>query len=149
MAKEGIKTILQLSECIISFESLIIPAGINKYVGGINMGFRLKSEGGETIELGSNNILTATTKLIRMTPMPDRPKTVRFLGLPVDPDCDRWDQADDTMKIALWSLVPAIKADCYRKATLEVLNAGQVVWKVHFPMPLWWIIPRTSVPMRV
>ncbi len=37
------------------------------------------------------------------------------------------------MKIALWSLVPAVKADCYRKATLEVLNAGQMVRKVYFP----------------
>ena len=37
------------------------------------------------------------------------------------------------MKLGLWSLVPAEKADCYRKATLEVISADQVVRKIHFP----------------
>ncbi|WGT41764.1 membrane-associated protease 1 [Lysinibacillus sp. 1 U-2021] len=43
------------------------------------------------------------------------------------------DNSDDTMKLGLWSLVPAEKADCYRKVTLEVVSADQVVRKIHFP----------------
>ncbi|MMZ57274.1 hypothetical protein D1872_191940 [compost metagenome] len=43
------------------------------------------------------------------------------------------DKADDTLKLALWSLVPAEKADCYRKLTLEVIAANQVVREVVFP----------------
>ncbi len=43
------------------------------------------------------------------------------------------DKADDTMKLATWSLVPAEKADCYRKVTLEVISADQVVRKIYFP----------------
>ncbi|HHZ20093.1 MAG TPA: membrane-associated protease 1 [Firmicutes bacterium] len=99
------------------------------------MGFRLKIEGGETIELGSNNILTATYK----TDTPDDSNArstevgsiLEITGKILT--ATDGDQADDTMKIALWSLVPAVKADCYRKATLEVLNAGQMVRKVYFP----------------
>ena len=43
------------------------------------------------------------------------------------------DIADDTMKIAKWSCVRAENADCYRKATIEVLSASQIVRKAHFP----------------
>ena len=41
--------------------------------------------------------------------------------------------ADDTMKIAKWSLVRAENADSYRQATIEVVSANQIVRKVHFP----------------
>ena len=43
------------------------------------------------------------------------------------------DRADDTMKIAKWSVVRAESADSYRKATVEIVSANQIVRKVHFP----------------
>ena len=40
--------------------------------------------------------------------------------------------ADATRQLGLWSLVPAEKADCYRKAEVEVIAASQVVRKYTF-----------------
>jgi hypothetical protein len=37
------------------------------------------------------------------------------------------------MKMATWSLVPAEKADCYRKVTVEVFAADLVIRKIYFP----------------
>ncbi|WP_028590051.1 hypothetical protein [Paenibacillus massiliensis] len=99
------------------------------------MGFRLKVEGQETIELGLDNIKT----VIYDTDTPDDSNarstdvgsTLRISGKIIT--ATDGDSADDTMKLALWSLVPAEKADCYRKATLEVIAADQVVRKIYFP----------------
>jgi hypothetical protein len=41
--------------------------------------------------------------------------------------------ADETMKLALWSLVPAGKEDCYRQVELEVVVGGNVIRKVVLP----------------
>lgn len=41
------------------------------------------------------------------------------------------DTEDDTRKVAMWSLVPAESSDAYRKATLEVISAGQMVRKIN------------------
>ena len=43
------------------------------------------------------------------------------------------DPLDSTRKLALWSAVPAEKADCYRTAVVEVISAGQVVRKYEVP----------------
>ncbi|MEK3788652.1 MULTISPECIES: hypothetical protein [Paenibacillus] len=99
------------------------------------MGFRLKVEGQETIELGLDNIKT----VVYDTDTPDDSNarstdvgsTLRISGKIIT--ATDGDSADDTMKLALWSLVPAEKADCYRKATLEVIAADQVVRKIYFP----------------
>ena len=42
------------------------------------------------------------------------------------------DPFDATRQLGLWSLVPAEKADCYRKAEVEVIAASQVVRKYTF-----------------
>jgi hypothetical protein len=55
--------------------------------------------------------------------------------------------SDVTDKLAAWSLVPASKPDCYRKATLELINSGQMVRKIEFPNALWSIM-RKSMPME-
>lgn len=99
------------------------------------MGFVLKVEGAETIELGMDNIRTVAYD----TDTPDDSNarstdvgaTLRISGKIIT--ATDGDNADDTMKLALWSLVPAEKADCYRKVTLEVIAADQVVRKIHFP----------------
>jgi hypothetical protein len=99
------------------------------------MAFKLKIEGGENIELGKDNIITAVYKTdtpddsnARSTDVSTQLTIVGRIITATDGD-----QADDTLKLATWSLMPATKADSYRKATLEVLVAGQVVRKVYFP----------------
>ncbi|OXM85390.1 membrane-associated protease 1 [Paenibacillus rigui] len=99
------------------------------------MGFRLKVEGAETIELGLDNIQTVAYE----TDTPDDSNArstdvgafLKITGKIIT--ATDGDSADDTMKLALWSLVPAEKADCYRKVTLEVIAADQVIRKVYFP----------------
>lgn len=41
--------------------------------------------------------------------------------------------ADDTSKIARWSLVPAENSDCYRTVRIDVVNASQVVRQITMP----------------
>lgn len=99
------------------------------------MGFRLKVEGAETIELGLDNI----QRVIYDTDTPDDSNarstdvgsTLKISGKIIT--ATDGDKADDTLKLALWSLVPAEKADCYRKLTLEVIAADQVVREIVFP----------------
>jgi hypothetical protein len=43
------------------------------------------------------------------------------------------DPADSTVKLSLWSMVPVEKAECYRKITVDVISAGQVVRQVLMP----------------
>ncbi|MBD8032002.1 MULTISPECIES: membrane-associated protease 1 [Solibacillus] len=99
------------------------------------MGFVLKVEGSEAIELGLDSIIaveyetdTPNDSNARST---DVGATLKIKGKILT--ATDGDNADDTMKLALWSLVPAEKADCYRKVTLEVISADQVVRKVNFP----------------
>lgn len=40
---------------------------------------------------------------------------------------------ESTVDLALWSMVPAEKADCYRKVTVKVTAAGQVVREYTLP----------------
>ena len=42
------------------------------------------------------------------------------------------DPFDSTRKLALWSAVPAEKADCYRKVTVEHVAAGVMDYKEDF-----------------
>lgn len=91
------------------------------------MGFVLKIEGSEAIELGLDSIMTVEYETdtpndsnARST---DVGSTLKVKGKILT--ATDGDNADDTMKLALWSLVPAEKADCYRKVTLEVISADQ------------------------
>lgn len=43
------------------------------------------------------------------------------------------DPADSTVNLSLWSMVPVEKADCYRKITVDVISAGQVVRQIVMP----------------
>ncbi|WP_127533687.1 membrane-associated protease 1 [Paenibacillus kobensis] len=99
------------------------------------MGFKLRVEGAEVIELGLDNI--KTVKYEMDTPDDSNARstdvgvTLRISGKIIT--STDGDSADDTRKLALWSLVPAEKADCYRKVSLEVIAADQVVRKISFP----------------
>ncbi len=99
------------------------------------MGIRLKIEGAETIELNESSIKTC--KFSTDTPddsnarSTDVANTIVLTGkilTAVDGEA-----ADDTMKIAKWSTVKAELADSYRKATVQIISANQVVRQVYFP----------------
>lgn len=99
------------------------------------MGFRLKVEGPDTIELGLESIQTVSFKTDTPIDSNARSKdlgsTVTITGkilTAVDGD-----PFDSTRQLGLWSLVPAEKADCYRKATIEVIAADQIVRKFYYP----------------
>ena len=96
------------------------------------MGFTLKVEGATTIDLGT----TSVTGVKFRTDIPmdsnarstDLGSTVLVSGrilTPVDGEA-----ADDTSKLARWSLVPAENLDCYRNVQVEVVNASQIVRQI-------------------
>ena len=99
------------------------------------MGFRVKIEGAETIDLSIESV--ETVKYATDTPQDtnarskDVGSTMVIRGkilTAVDGD-----PFDSTRKMGTWSLVPAEKADCYRKITVEVISADQVIRKITYP----------------
>ena len=99
------------------------------------MGFKLKVEGPSTIELGTTSIIGVKFR----TDIPhdsnarstDMGSTVEITGkilTAVDGD-----PFDSTRQLGLWALVPAEKSDCYRKVSIEVIAASQVVRKYTYP----------------
>ena len=99
------------------------------------MGFRLKVEGADTIELGIENILDVKFK----TDTPDD-SDARSTDLGVTAVVEGkiltavdGEAADQTIKLAKWSYVPAEDADCYRKVTIDVVSASQIVRQITFP----------------
>lgn len=99
------------------------------------MGFKLKIEGQENIELGVKSIVTV--KFLTDTPDDSNARSTD-LGTSIVVTgkilaAVGGEEADGTMKLGKWSLVPAEKADCYRKLTIEVVAADQVVRKFYFP----------------
>ena len=89
------------------------------------MGFTLKVEGNTTIELGTTSI----TGVKVSTDIPqdsnarstDLGSTITVTGKIL------------TRQLGLWALVPAENSDCYRKVTVEVIAASQVVRKYSYP----------------
>lgn len=99
------------------------------------MGFTLKVEGNTTIELGTTSITVVKVS----TDIPqdsnarstDLGSTITVTGkilTAVDGD-----PFDATRQLGLWALVPAENSDCYRKVTVEVIAASQVVRKYSYP----------------
>ena len=99
------------------------------------MGFKLKVEGPSAIELGTTSIISVKfgadiphDSNARST---DLGSTIEITGKILTAlDGEAF---DSTKQLGLWSLVPAEKADWYRKATIEVIAASQVVRKYTFP----------------
>lgn len=99
------------------------------------MGFTLKVEGPNEISLGTTSItgvrFGADIPLDSNARSTDLGSTLTITGkilTAVDGD-----PFDATKQIGQWSLVPAEKSDCYRKAAVEVIAASQVVRKYTFP----------------
>lgn len=96
------------------------------------MGFRLRINGAESIELMEKSILTV--KFETDTPddsnarSTDLGTSIMITGkilTAVDGET-----SDDTLKIARWSQVTAENSDCYRELTVDVVSAGQIVRQV-------------------
>lgn len=99
------------------------------------MGLRLKIEGNEHISLNETSIRTVRfgadiphDSNARST---DLGSTLEITGKILA--AVNGEAADDTSKIARWSLVPAENADCYRNVQIDVINASQVVRQINFP----------------
>ncbi len=99
------------------------------------MGFKVKIEGAESIDLNIENILTVEFKTdtpndsnARSTDLGTTLEITGKILTPVDGEA-----ADNTMKLAQWSLVPAEKADCYRSIMVDVISASQVVRQITLP----------------
>ena len=99
------------------------------------MGFRLKIEGNESVSLRETNIInvefTADIPHDSNARSKDLGSTLLITGkilAAVDGET-----ADDTSKLARWSLVPAENADCYRTVQVDVIAASQVVRQITLP----------------
>lgn len=99
------------------------------------MGFKLTIEGPEKIELGIQSIQKVVLKTDTPKDSNARSKDVGSTMVVTGKILTALDgeEFDATRQMGLWSLVPAEKADCYRKLTLEVLSADQIIRKIHFP----------------
>ena len=100
------------------------------------MGFKVMIKGEtEEINLGQNNI--TTVKFVSDTPndsdarASDLGVTLEIKGKIITPI--NGEEADDTRKMAIWSLVPAESSDAYRSLELEVISGSVVVRKIDLP----------------
>lgn len=99
------------------------------------MSFTVKIEGGDSFEIAKECVERVKFR----TDLPEdsnaRTKDVGstiFISGKILAAVDG-DPFDSTRQMGLWSLVPAEKAECYRKVTIEHHAAGQVVRKYFFP----------------
>lgn len=100
------------------------------------MGFIAKIEGmSDTIDLNLESVQTVEFSTdtpkdsnARSTDLGSTLKITGKILTAVDGD-----PADSTVKLSLWSMVPVEKADCYRKVTVDVISAGQVVRQINMP----------------
>lgn len=98
------------------------------------MGFNVKIETNETIELG----MQAVQKVIFDTDTPndsnarstDLGMSLTIIGKILA--SVNGGVADETMKLAKWALVPAESANCYGNVTVEVLNGEKIIRKITF-----------------
>lgn len=99
------------------------------------MGLRMKITGSENVELRETSI----TSVVFGADIPhdsnarstDLGSTVLIEGKILA--AVGGEAADDTSKLARWSLVPAENSDCYRNVQIDVVNASQVVRQITVP----------------
>ena len=99
------------------------------------MGMRVNIEGSETVSLLETSItgvrVGADIPLDSNARSTDLGATVLIEGKILAPVGG--ETADDTGKLAIWSLVPAEKADCYRNVKIDVVSASQIVRQITVP----------------
>ena len=99
------------------------------------MGFKVKIEGAETIDL---DIISVENVHYKTDTPDDSNARSKDVGVTMVIEgkiltAVGGEAFDATRKMGTWSLVPAEKADCYRKVTVEVISADQVIRKITFP----------------
>ena len=99
------------------------------------MGFKVKIEGAETIDLSIESV--ETVKFTTDTPKDTNARskdvgTTMVITGKILTAVDG-DPFDSTRKMGTWSLVPAEKADCYRNIKVDVISASQVVRQITLP----------------
>ena len=99
------------------------------------MGLRLKVEGSESIQLQETSIVKVKfgadiphDSNARSTDLGASVLITGKILAAVDGEA-----ADDTSKLARWSLVPAENADCYRNVQIDVVNEYQIVRQITIP----------------
>ena len=99
------------------------------------MGLRLNIKGSESINLGETSIIDVVFRSdipqdsnARST---DLGATMKITGKILA--AVGGEAADDTSKIATWSLVPAESSDCYRTVKVDVVSASQIVRQITLP----------------
>lgn len=99
------------------------------------MGLRLKIEGNESINLMETSItgikFGADIPHDSNARSTDLGSTVLVEGKILA--AVGGEAADDTSKIARWSLVPAENSDCYRNVEITVVSASQIVRQITVP----------------
>lgn len=99
------------------------------------MGFRVKIEGAETIDLSIESVENVKLKTDTPEDTNARSKDVgstMVISGKILTALDG-DIFDSTRQMGVWSLVPAEKADSYRKVTVEVISADQIIRKITYP----------------
>ena len=99
------------------------------------MGFRVLIEGADKIELGIESVKKVVLKTDTPKDSNARSKDVGSTMVISGKILTALDgeEFDSTRQMGVWSLIPAEKADCYRKVTVEVLSADQIIRKIFFP----------------
>ena len=104
----------------------------------ITMAFTVKIEGPETFEISKECV--KSVKVTTDIPMDSNPRTKDVGATMVIKGkiltAVGGDPFDSTRKMALWSVVPAEKADSYRKVTAEYVAAGIMERKYCVPNAL-------------
>ncbi|MBU5316790.1 membrane-associated protease 1 [Clostridium bornimense] len=99
------------------------------------MGFKVKIEGAESIELGLEDVISVKYETNTPKDTNARSKDIGatlYIKGKILAELEG-DIHDGPKKIGKWSLVPAEKSDAYRNIEVEVHAAGQVVRKITFP----------------
>lgn len=96
------------------------------------MGFRVKIEARETIELGIETVQSVT--FITDTPNDSNARSTD-LGMSMLIKGKiiasiNGGVVDDTLKLPKWALIPAEELECYGKVTVEVLSGSKVVREI-------------------
>ena len=95
------------------------------------MGFKVKIEAKETIELGIETVETVVFDTD--TPNDSNARSTDLgMGLTITGKirANIAGVADDTVKIPTWALVPAEDAKCYGKVSVDVISGGKVVRQI-------------------
>lgn len=95
------------------------------------MSFLVKVEGNESFEIVNESV--RSVKVTTDIPLDSNARTKDVGATMVITGKILADMTDSTRKLALWSVVPAEKADCYRNVTVEHVAGSVMERKYSFP----------------